>query len=429
LQLVFHPTTRQRGLERALRESEERYRHLIGNLGEGFWMGGNNGGTADVNQALLDLLGYSREAMLDHPLTEFAEASERDRLRRCLNDLEEGEASTFETTLIRQDGRPLPVTVRMVALPDPSTGLPALLAFITDLSAQQTLRDRLRRETGLNEAILGSLPGIFFLVGPGLALTRWNSNLCHQTGLAALELAGLPAPELFDAPDREAVRTLLDGAQAEGGGEMEAHLVAGDDRRIPFRLSAAPISLGESGFLAVLGVDITERKALEADLERMATVDGLTGAWNRAAMERQLVTEIERSRRYGNRLSLLLLDLDRFGTVNDHFGREIGDQVLRDVVASIQANKRATDFLGRWGGDQFLLLAPDTNLTGATTLAENLHVLIGSQDFDPVALIQCSTGVTAYHPGDSLTHLLERLDGILHEAKRRGRNQVMVAEP
>jgi diguanylate cyclase (GGDEF)-like protein/PAS domain S-box-containing protein len=290
------------------------------------------------------------------------------------------------------------------------------------------LRDRLRRETGLNEAILGSLPGIFFLVGPGLGLTRWNTNLTRQTGLAALDLAGLPAQELFDQADREAIRTLLEGPGRDEGGEMEACLITTDGHQIPYRLSVAPVDLGDSGFLAVLGLDISERKALEADLERMATVDELTGAWNRAAMERQLDTEIERSRRYGNPLSLLLLDLDRFQSVNDHFGREIGNQVLHDLVARLRANNRATDFLGRWAGDQFLLLAPDTELAGAATLAENLHGLVAAQDFDPVALVRCSIGVTAYQPGDSLSDLVERLEGGLKEAKRRGRNQVMVTE-
>ena len=426
LQLVFHPLTRQRGLERALRESEERYRSLIGSLEEGFWMGGGDGGTADVNQALLDLLGYAREEMLDRPLPDFADAEVADELRQRLNGLEEGQPRSFETRLRRRDGRPVPVAIRMVIMPDPSTGLPALFAFITDLSANHSLRERLRRETGLNEAILGSLPGIFFLAGPGLGLTRWNTNLSRQTGQAALDLAGLPAPELFAEADREAVRSLLERAMEGNGGELEAHLAGADGATIPFGLSVAPVALGERGFVAALGVDITERKALEADLERMATVDALTGAWNRAAMDRHLAQEVERSRRYGNPLSAILIDLDRFQQVNDHYGRDTADGVLRELVARIGANKRATDFLARWGGDQFLLLAPDTDLDGARTLADNLHTLIANHDFDPVALIQSSIGVTAYQAGDSVSSLVERLERTLHEAKNRGRSQVMM---
>lgn len=428
LQVVFHPITRERGLERALRESEVRYRSLIGSLDEGFWMGGATGGTADVNRALQDLLGYTREEMLDRPLTDFADPGERDRLRAHLNRLEEGRPRSFETRLLHRDGHAVPAGLSMVVMPDPSTGIPALFAFVTDLSTQHSLRERLRRETGLNEAILGNLPGIFFLTGPGLGLTRWNTNLSRQTGHAALDLAGLPAPELFAEDDREAVRALLEAAVDGPGGEIEAGLVTGDGESVPYSLSVAGVGLGEHGFVAALGVDITERKALEADLKRMATVDELTGAWNRAAMDRQLDREVERTRRYGNPLSLVLIDLDHFQEINEHYGRGTGDGVLREMVAWVGANKRATDFLARWSGDQFLLLAPDTDIDGAMTLAENLHHLIGSHDFDPVALVQASIGLTTYQAGDAVTDLVERLEGILHQAKRQGRNQVLVAE-
>jgi len=424
LQLVFHPLTRQRGLERALRESEERYRSLIGSLEEGFWMGGSDGATADVNQALLDLLGYARDEMLDRPLPDFADADERDSLRQRLNQLEESQPRTLQTRLMRRDGRSVPVSIRMVIMPDPSTGIPALFAFLTDLSAQQSLRKRLRRETGLNEAILSSLPGIFFLVGPALGLTRWNTNLSHQTGWAALDLAGLPAPELFVESDREAVRTLLEEASEGASGELEAQLVGTDGGAIPYELSVAT---GEHGFVAALGVDITERKALEADLERMATVDDLTGVWNRAAIDRELDREVERTRRYGNPLSLMLLDLDRFQQVNDQYGRETADKVLKDVAAQMGENKRATDLLARWGGNQFFLLAPDTEPAGARKMAENLRGLVAGTDFDPVASLQASFGVTSYQPGDTVPTLVERLERALRDAKNGGRNRVTVA--
>ncbi|HKJ70556.1 MAG TPA: PAS domain S-box protein [Gammaproteobacteria bacterium] len=428
LQLVINPAIRQRGLERALRESEERYRSLIGSLEEGFWMGGGDGGTADVNQVLLDLLGYRRDEMLDRPLPDFAEPGERDRLRGHLNRLEEGEPRAFETRLQRRDGGIVPVGLRMVIMPDPSTGIPALFAFVNDLSARHSLIERLRRETGLNEAILGSLPGIFLLAGSGLELTRWNTNLSRQAGRPALDLAGLPAPELFVEADREPVRALLEGAVAGAGGELEARLQTTAGEGIPFRLSVAPVGLGERGFVAALGVDITERQALEAELQEQATRDALTGAWNRGATERQLQWELERTRRYGNPLSLVLIDLDHFQHVMGHYGRDTGDRVLQDLAALIEANKRATDFLGRWGGDQIMVLAPDTELAGAVTLAHNLHALIDGHDFDPVALLPSTIGVTAYRAGDSYNDLVDRVETILHEGKRRGRNQVMVAE-
>ncbi|MEF8793368.1 sensor domain-containing diguanylate cyclase [Thiohalorhabdus sp.] len=428
LQLVFRPTTRQRGLERALQDSEERYRGLIGSLGEGFWMGDSRGGTVDVNQALLDMLGYSQDDLRDRPLPELTDGEDADDLRQHLNRLEEGEPRSFQIRLRHGDGRSIPVGVRMVTMPDPSTGISALFAFVNDLSDHYSLREHLRRETGINEAILGSLPGIFFLAGPDLGLTRWNTNLSRQTGHAALDLAGLPAPELFAPANRQPVRDLLKGATADDDHEIEAHLRGASGDEVPYRLSVAPVTVGERRFLAALGVDISDRKALEADLERMATVDGLTGAWTPAALEDRFTQELERTRRYGNPLSAVLLDLDRFQQVNDHYGRETGDQVLQGLGSLLAANKRAPDFLGRWGADRFLVLAPDTALAGARTMAGNLHDRIARHDFAPVVMVQTSMGVTAYHHGDTANTLLERLDQALHEAKDRGGNQVRVAE-
>ncbi|MFB6259597.1 MAG: GGDEF domain-containing protein, partial [Thiohalorhabdaceae bacterium] len=147
-------------------------------------------------------------------------------------------------------------------------------------------------------------------------MTRWNTNLSQQTGRDALDLAGLRAPDLFSPDDRESVRDLLEGASVEADREIEARLIDAGGREAPYRLSVAPVTLGEGSFVAALGVDITERKALEADLERMATVDSLTGCLTSAAMEQRLTQELERTRRYGNPLSAILIDMDRFQQIN-----------------------------------------------------------------------------------------------------------------
>lgn len=170
------------------------------------------------------------------------------------------------------------------------------------------------------------------------------------------------------------------------------------------------------------------RKTLLEELTFQALHDRLTGLYNRGKTEDRLSQEIARSARYGNSFSLILFDVDYFKQVNDRFGHNAGDDVLVEVAAQLRGNIRSADFVGRWGGEEFLVILPETDLDAGGAVAENLRLHIAQQTFPiPSGTITVSAGVSAYLPGDSIQELVKRADAALYLAKEEGRNQVKVS--
>lgn len=191
--------------------------------------------------------------------------------------------------------------------------------------------------------------------------------------------------------------------------------------------------------------DITERKRYEAELnrareaaeaaaralesanaelQRLATTDRLTGIWNRAYFEEAAAKEIERALRYGEPLSLLLFDIDLFKIINDTHGHLVGDQVLVELARRVGQNLRALDVLARWGGEEFVVMLPHSGAAEAMSAAEKLRVLIQSTPFPAVGQVTSSFGVALFRPADNLDIWLKRADDALYMAKAAGRNQV-----
>jgi len=159
-------------------------------------------------------------------------------------------------------------------------------------------------------------------------------------------------------------------------------------------------------------------------LERLSTTDPLTGAWNRRYLETVLPAEIARSMRYGQPLTLLMIDIDGFKHVNDQFGHQVGDEVLREVVARLQRRIRAEDVLCRWGGEEFMVLTPHSRLSGAQVLAEELREEVCSVPFAGVGIVTISVGVAEFDPERTLDSWLIRVDEAMYAAKEAGRNLV-----
>lgn len=156
-----------------------------------------------------------------------------------------------------------------------------------------------------------------------------------------------------------------------------------------------------------------ELRLLNGQLEEMATRDFLTGCYNRRHIETLGQREIERARRYGTSLSVLMVDLDAFKQVNDTRGHAAGDAALKRVAVSLQEALRESDLLGRFGGDEFLILLPESGNDEARATAERLQ-----QRARELAAISISVGIATLRSGDSLESLAARADQQLLEAKR-----------
>lgn len=190
---------------------------------------------------------------------------------------------------------------------------------------------------------------------------------------------------------------------------------------MPIRDSAGAIM----GGIAV-NVDITARIAAEERLKSLVEHDSLTGVYSRRKFYELLGQEIQRVSRYGNTFSAIMFDLDHFKQINDTLGHHAGDEVLVALSQRVQASIRAIDSLCRLGGEEFVLLLPETGLREASALAEKLRQGIAAEPCGPALRLTCSFGVAQYTREEAADAFLQRLDHAMYRAKERGRDNVVI---
>ena len=165
-------------------------------------------------------------------------------------------------------------------------------------------------------------------------------------------------------------------------------------------------------------------KRHNTELLQIASTDKLTQVANRLQLDRSLHELVTRYRRYHRNFSLILLDIDDFKGINDRYGHLSGDRALQLLTSLLKRHLRDTDILGRWGGEEFLILCQETDLHGALRLAEALLTIIDHEKIDVIGKLSCSFGVTCIQDGDTPDSLLQRVDEALYRAKRSGKDQV-----
>lgn len=176
----------------------------------------------------------------------------------------------------------------------------------------------------------------------------------------------------------------------------------------------------------ILGVtrDISERKMFEAELTRLALTDPLTGLWNRRHTSELLSADLAQAQRHGQALTLLMVDVDNFKSINDTHGHQTGDRVLVEVANRLREQVRSTDVVGRWGGEEFVVLLRYCGLRDAVATAEKLRQRIAEVPFDTLFSVSVSIGAAELQDNDDLASWIARADAALYAAKRAGRNTV-----
>ncbi len=250
-----------------------------------------------------------------------------------------------------------------------------------------------------------------------------NTQFADMLGYASEEILDMHVWDWDALLTREEILEKLwqiDGA----GDQFETRQVRKDGVVIDVELSNSATLFRGQKLIFCICRDITERKKLENEIYQYATTDALTGLFNRRTFEKRLAEEIDFADRYGTPFALVMYDFDKFKKVNDDFGHGEGDKVLRGSARLVLDNTRAQDIVVRWGGEEFMVLAPQTNLANAGVLAEKLRDVIETHSFSTKFSVTASFGVTEFSPGDDMDQLLRRVDEALYLAKDRGRNRV-----
>ena len=208
--------------------------------------------------------------------------------------------------------------------------------------------------------------------------------------------------------------------------EVECKLCTQDGEILSLGLKGAPVQWGVDMMTLLSCTDNSKLRRTEEQLKRMSTTDASTGTLNRHGMERVLTTEIERAVRYRGSLSLIMLDIDCFRNMNERIGYAASDRVLKELSTALKARIRSTDFLGRWGGDEFMILTP-SQITATYQLAEKLRDMVQHNTFGADNKLTISAGIAEFRKNMNISTFVACAYDAMTEAKRGGGNRSVQA--
>ncbi len=425
---VLVDITARRRSESQLEAQRRLQAAVFNSAGEGIVGVDRQGRVTLVNDRALELLGYGREQLigqsLENLILDEATAEAATGPAELIRDtLEQGLTHRSQDRWFRRrDGQRFPAA--LVVAPIRGDGEPegAVMVF-RDI----TRRKRIEAERNRLLSILEATPDYEGIIdGEGRILYRnpaarqRNRRLDLATDILDLDALhpGWAARLLREEGIPQACRVGYwqgESAMRDGeGGELPVSqlVIAHRDRS------------GAVDYLSTVARDISYQKRLEEELRQRATHDALTGALNRAQFTEEAEQEIRRRQRYPRPLSLVMFDIDHFKAVNDTHGHDVGDRVLQAVVERASGSLRESDLLARWGGEEFLVLLPETGLIGAASLAEKLRGELAESPIEPAGMVTASFGVAEHREGESFASLVKRADDRVYEAKRSGRNCV-----
>lgn len=404
----------------------------------GTWEWNLDTGEVIVNHRWAEMLGYEPAELL--PMTyeiwqSLSHPRDRDRAKKAMGQHLRGQTPYFDCVvrLRHKDGHWRWVHTRGRRLDESRLGAQWVCGTHLDITEERETQHRLQR-------LAESLPGVIYT----FVLDQDGSFRFTYVSRKSIDFYGIP-PEvslqdpsaIFDIIVRDDIDRVLSSIRHSAGtmGEWRCQYRVQVDGAVRWMEGVAQPEQDEVGRIIWHGMvmDITQRKHLELELERLSVTDELTGLYNRRYMLRTIEEQLARAERYHDVFSLIALDIDHFKQINDAWGHLVGDEVLRQFADVLQARVRRTDVVARTGGEEFLILLPNTPGRDALHVAQTLREATERETFHNEEgvpfTVTLSGGVVTWQEGlSSIRDLLSRCDHSLYEAKRQGRNRIVVAD-
>jgi len=344
-----------------------------------------------------------------------------------------GHLVDFETEVMRKDGKRVPIRLCCTLLHEGGREI-GTIGFFTDISVRKALLERFLESEERFRGIFESARDAMVSVGEDGKVMMANQAAQEMLGYGEGELPGMEAVRLFPPRLADFWRELaLYASRMEPGNErrnIELSVLSKSGAEVPVQVSLAEKVVRGQKILTTILRDISDRKALEDELRLQSISDALTGLYNRRHFLSLASVEVERAQRHRIPFSILLIDVDRFKRYNDAYGHGEGDVVLKAVGDAIRGCFRTIDTGFRYGGEEFLVLLPDTPAPGALVSAERLRTRFSGIPFLPrpdekPRTVTLSIGTAEYRRGSSLDDLVRAADQAMYAAKNSGRNRTV----
>ena len=437
---VCRDITERKRVQKALEQSESRLRFLTEHTADIIWTMDMEFRTTYMSPSVERVLGFTAEEWMrlrfDEIATPESVSREYAELQRQLALEASGTADpnrtlTLEIEMYHKNGSTVWMELAMRAIRDDAGKLVGMVGVSRDITERRKTISALRESEERFRSLFEQSMDAIYVAAPDGRILEANQAWMDLFGYTREDLTTLKAVDVYAEPG---VRDDSLKRIAEEGYVKDAIRLKKKDGSV-FDCERSVVALrDQSGALiAYQGVqrDVTEQRRARAELEHLARFDALTGILNRRLILEKVDEWIVHVRRYKGHLSVVMLDIDHFKLVNDRYGHQVGDRVLADTAHLLQRSLRQTDFAGRYGGEEFLLVLPQTDAAGAAVIAERARVILqgtamhdaGGSTFG----ITASFGVAEWSAGNDVDALVGRADAAMYRAKAAGRNRVEVA--
>ncbi|MCX6078264.1 MAG: sensor domain-containing diguanylate cyclase [Chloroflexi bacterium] len=411
--------------------SRDRYLDLYDLAPVGYCILGQNGLILDTNLTAATLLGNVRSNLLDKPFSLFCAEQYQDVFYLSHRKLIASRAQqTCELQMLKQDGTAFWVALEAIFIPG-ENNVSLTRVVMSDISDRKQAEADLKASEERFRLMFENHQAVMMLVEP-------ITGQILDANVSAAEFYGYPRPTLLSKTIFE-INTLpidqikFEMSRAEQGKTkffVFPHRLASGDVRL-VEVHSSPLNIREKRVLFSIVHDITERKRLEEQLQLKATTDELTGIYNRHHFMESATQELNRALRHNHPLTVAMIDLDHFKQINDRYGHVAGDQALIVFSQIIQKEIRNIDVFARYGGDEFVLLFPETNAEQARDVIERVRLALTAQPIELVGKmlsLTLSSGIASLtYENETLDALLSHADQVLYRAKEAGRNRVEIA--
>lgn len=416
-----------------LRENEERYRMMFGqNYFPMLLVDVDTGVIKDASKGAFNFYGYGKDELIGMNISEINRETPIEEQKVFRHKVEKGEVNfaLFQHSLKNGETR----FIEYYPTPFIIGGKRYVMGIIHDITRRKRLQDKLEESEKLFSALSEhSLSGI---VMHDESIIYYANPFFYKTfGYTKKELASFYFwdffAEDFKAKIEQSILSLIKTKEIDKLDSFVAKAVPKDGRDLWLLINMAKVVHNGEPACITNFTDITEIKKYEDEIssekekfERLSFIDPLTGIYNRRKFEEILSTAVSLSHRYKRPLSVMMFDIDYFKKVNDTYGHEAGDIVLKELTKYVKSFIRSTDTFARVGGEEFMIICPETDLSEAREFAERIRASIEMETFPIVPSVTLSFGVAVLGGDDSPIDLTNKADKAMYIAKSSGRNRV-----